>query len=161
MKPVGRNRFSGNLLKKTDKKIEKVKKKRRKGKILSISYDSGFWGAVFGVEAVLKEPNLWNISSWEEGLKLFANVGLEVGLVVGVVSLVRPSTRKKVRKATRKVGRALHQEIESGNQPLIAFLKKYKYVYIDRKGNIGGTNRPRIIIGRMRLKTKDILEGTI
>ncbi|MFH0970281.1 MAG: hypothetical protein V1776_02355 [Candidatus Diapherotrites archaeon] len=65
-----------------------------------------------------------------------------------------------VRKATQEVGKRLGQE-SMHNTELKAFLGKYKYVYVDRKGRIAGTNMPRLIpgVGRIRLQSNKILAG--
>jgi hypothetical protein len=70
------------------------------------------------------------------------------------------ANNRKVREATRNVGRELGRRIQEsdkkGNQ-IHNFLQKYRYVYINRKGELVGTNRPRILAGRMRLESKKIL----
>ena len=65
----------------------------------------------------------------------------------------------EVRKATVSVGQILRKEART-NTELRGLFESHKYVYVDGKGNIAGTNMPRILLaGRLRLKSSDILEG--
>ena len=67
---------------------------------------------------------------------------------------------KAVNKATRQVSRGL-ATTAAKSPDLIDFLGSYKFITIDRKGMLRGTNRERKFgIGRMRLSTKGILKGT-
>ncbi|MCX6800881.1 MAG: hypothetical protein NTZ73_01715 [Candidatus Diapherotrites archaeon] len=63
-----------------------------------------------------------------------------------------------VRRATKLVGRALYKE-QKKNRDLREFLEKYRYVYINMTGDIVGTRLPKIIFGRMRLRTSKIIAG--
>jgi len=64
-----------------------------------------------------------------------------------------------IRKATYKVGAALFDDA-STNKVVREFLESFRYVIIDGKGRVAGTNRKRILgIGRIRLDTKKILDG--
>ncbi|MFH0970847.1 MAG: hypothetical protein V1776_05335 [Candidatus Diapherotrites archaeon] len=65
-----------------------------------------------------------------------------------------------IRQATLEVGKRLGDE-SLHNIELRRFLGKYKYVYVDRKGRIAGTNMPRLIpgVGRIRLSSHKILAG--
>ncbi len=61
--------------------------------------------------------------------------------------------------ATKNVGVALQKELEHSTE-LRDFLGTHHYVYVDRKGNLVGTNRGRILgIGRIRLESHKILTG--
>ncbi|MFH1664337.1 MAG: hypothetical protein ABH986_06070 [archaeon] len=69
---------------------------------------------------------------------------------------------KWVRESTRYLKKKLKEEVRA-NAELKTFLKDYKYVFVDKKGRLAGTNFPRIAgvlgIGRIRIKTKDIVES--
>jgi hypothetical protein len=69
--------------------------------------------------------------------------------------------RKDVRKYTYKAGAELYKEIQlKNNIELRQFLEKYKYVLIDRKGRVTGTNSGRKFgFGRIRLETEKVLNG--
>ena len=59
--------------------------------------------------------------------------------------------------AVRKKYRQLAEELKkTKNMDAIDLLRDYKYVLVDAKGNLAGTNRPRLLIGRKRIKTKKI-----
>ena len=67
--------------------------------------------------------------------------------------------RENVRQATYNVGAELHKESKQ-NPEMMKFLKQHKYVIIDRKGRIAGTNFKRILgFGRLRMETKKIIDG--
>ena len=67
--------------------------------------------------------------------------------------------RGNVRQATHNVGAALHKAVRS-NGELREFLARHKYIFIDRKGRVVGTNTKGILgAGRMRLETMKILKG--
>lgn len=70
------------------------------------------------------------------------------------------ASKTYVKDATLKVGKALAKEIGT-NIGLKRFLESYKYIYLDRKGHIIGTNKNRKLklFGRFRLESKKILDG--
>ncbi len=76
-------------------------------------------------------------------------MGVGVGSVLG---------RSNIRKATEEVGKVLSKEYKNNsNQELIDIVNNHKYVFVDRKGVVVGTNMPRIAgIGRLRLDCKKI-----
>ncbi|HLC92458.1 MAG TPA: hypothetical protein VJH23_02005 [archaeon] len=84
------------------------------------------------------------------------------GALISAVLLNRIAngvSNDSIHRATLLLGKALGEEAQK-NQPLVEFLKPWKYVFVDSTGMIAGTNRPRIAgIGRLRLETKKILEG--
>lgn len=64
-----------------------------------------------------------------------------------------------ITNATERVGVALHEEVPH-SQELKRFLGSWRYVYVDGKGNLVGSNVGRFLkIGRMRLETNKILAG--
>ena len=82
-------------------------------------------------------------------------------IAAGIVSTASASLlmNSSIRRATLRAGVALRQEALD-NRELREFLQPYKYVIIDRKGRIKGTNRKRMLgMGRLRLGTKKILNG--
>ena len=81
-----------------------------------------------------------------------APLGALVGNMVG---------SDRVKRATLIIGKELFKASKK-DASLHHFLSDYKYVFINRKGDLCGTNVPRFFgIGRMRLKTKEILNGSI
>lgn len=89
------------------------------------------------------------------GVASGALLGTGGGTVAGAIS----RGNYDVKKATLLVGKGLSQEAKS-NIDLQTFLDKYKYVFIDKKLRVRGTNRPRLFgIGRMRLKSSRISSG--
>lgn len=94
---------------------------------------------------------------------------LRIGIMAGLAGAFQAAlgaggahlaNNRKVREATKNVGKELGERIqktdELGND-LYGFLKKFTYVYINKKGEIVGTNRPRILVGRMRLESRKII----
>ena len=79
---------------------------------------------------------------------------------LGAVAGMHAAESSSVRKATQKVGVVLHSELKKS--PLLReFLEKYSYVFVDRKGNLVGTNHKRwfLRVGRIRLESKKIIAG--
>ena len=78
-----------------------------------------------------------------------------------MIALAHGLTRRDARKLTFRVGAELYKEIQlKNNAELEQFLKKHRYVLIDRKGRITGTNSGRKFgFGRIRLETEKILNG--
>lgn len=69
------------------------------------------------------------------------------------------ANESRVANVTEQVGFALHEEVPHSPE-LKRFLGSWRYVYIDRKGNLVGTNVGRFLkVGRMRLETNKILAG--
>lgn len=64
---------------------------------------------------------------------------------------------ERIHHSMKMVGKGLYYEARK-NPELKSFLEKYRFVYIDPKGRIVGTNRNRILgIGYLRLVTRRIL----
>ncbi|MDD5162975.1 MAG: hypothetical protein PHD95_02090 [Candidatus ainarchaeum sp.] len=65
-----------------------------------------------------------------------------------------------IRSATKFVGKELSKEALQ-NQDLKTFLQSYKFVIIDRKGRIRGTDQKQVLqgVGRIRLETSRILNN--
>ncbi len=91
-----------------------------------------------------------------EAAKYVVGVALATGAGIGF-KIESP----RVKKATNLFKQGLKRSVES-NEKLKLFLQKHKYVYVDRKGRVRGTNRERVGIGkvrfgRLRIATKEIL----
>ncbi|MFH0715063.1 MAG: hypothetical protein V1977_04890 [Candidatus Diapherotrites archaeon] len=149
MKP---RRFSGIIEGRGLAAIERLKQERVervKGMKDSAKYYSKTGGFLGTVAALTYNP------SFREGVSLVATI--TAGGAIGGAAQEFANQAKKVNKATKLVGRGIGEEAQK-NQNLYAFLKKHRYVYIDKKGRVIGTNRGRILwMGRMRLDTRKIL----
>lgn len=131
--------------------IKKLKKERLKriGAAVPGAATGALTGAALGAEALMLE--LPGIS-----LKTLAIAGSVGGSVLGA-AVGMAIKNEDVRLATERVGYALATEAKK-NTEVKKLLNKFRYVIIDWKGNIVGTNRKRILkIGRFRLSTADIL----
>ncbi|PIN98100.1 MAG: hypothetical protein COT90_05830 [Candidatus Diapherotrites archaeon CG10_big_fil_rev_8_21_14_0_10_31_34] len=115
-------------------------------------------GIVLGGATGLFEPaDLFNKHLIKSALtRLFAGaiVGRTMTFVAGAL---------EIRKATVAVKKELKKEAKS-NFVFNNFLKNYKFIFIDAKGNIVGTNKPRkkflgIKFGRLRIETKDLIQS--
>ncbi len=69
--------------------------------------------------------------------------------------------RGLVKQATTEFARILKLEIRTRNPDakiVVDFLKKHKYIFIDKYGRLAGTSVPNVFgIGRIRIKSSDIL----
>ena len=87
------------------------------------------------------------------------NLAIAGAAGAGLGAVGRLLMRGNVRQATHNVGAALHKAARS-NGELREFLARHKYIFIDRKGRVVGTNTKGILgAGRMRLETIKILKG--
>jgi hypothetical protein len=84
--------------------------------------------------------------------------GIVLGAVGYGVGSHHPFDIVQIRKATKEVGAQIQLDIHV-NIPLRLFIHRYRYVYVDSKGELVGTNLPRLIpgLGRIRLSCKKIL----
>ena len=90
-----------------------------------------------------------------KGLAEIAALSAAAGAIGAGIGYIKGA--KLVRSATRQAGRLIISEARS-NPEMRRFLGKYRYVYLDRKGNLAGTNLPKLPgIGRIRLKTSKLL----
>ncbi|PIN98098.1 MAG: hypothetical protein COT90_05820 [Candidatus Diapherotrites archaeon CG10_big_fil_rev_8_21_14_0_10_31_34] len=108
-------------------------------------------GTVAGTAAFLVNPS----HSFKRAMILIAGTTIS-GAAAGF-----KSSSKEIREATKTVKNELKNEVKE-NQDFKTFLGKYKFIFIDAKGNIVGTNKPRkkflgIKFGRLRIETKELL----
>jgi len=123
-------------------------------------------GAVIGAGAAIM------ISPRETRVKIQTAIGALIG--VNTASIIRSNVEvnRQIKSATKTVGNLLRQEIKQQKNPaLLDFLKQHKYIYVDKEGNLVGTNKDRIqanikikgkkvtlaALGRIRIETKSIL----
>jgi len=140
----------GHVRKLLEKRRKKRQKKARAGRIL---------GTLMAAPVTVYE--LQRSGYLKEGLIAIASA-YAIGRVAGAAA--RSLTyAKRIRRATRMVGEGMAQELKSNpNSPLRELLKNYRYVVVDRHGNVKGTNRKRVLaIGRVRLESKKIFEKAL
>ncbi len=143
-----KKRFRGekDFATKTKEEMRLLLEERRLRKKDTILAVIGIGGAGAGVFTLFKPT-----------LKHALAAAIAAGLPAGTAKYMQES--RKVKEATKRVQKVLVDEAQE-NPDLVKFLKKYKYVIIDRNGNIAGTNMPRLLgIGRIRLSAKKIIEG--
>lgn len=157
-----RERFSGEVSNKASIAAAEVLRSRsRRANLRSgiASVTTLAAGAIPAVKAI-------SSSSLSHGaLKAIALVVASAAAGGAVGALGGHAARSRaVRTATFNLKKILHDECKSYDRkdpfsnPLIAFLYRYKYAYVDKHGHLTGTNVPRIMgIGRMRIATSDVL----
>lgn len=147
--PLRRPRYRGELPPHGIGVIEQVRQARRErvGPVVN----GGLGGAVVGASTAVF-PILLARGSERAGV-IYGLVTTAVGAVAqyGVNS-------GHVRRATRALEGSLRDHVGE-NRPLKTFLEKNRYVFIDRKGQLTGTNLPRLVpgVGRIRLSSARIL----
>ncbi len=95
--------------------------------------------------------------SFREGIAIIGSVTFVSAVMGGITGFANKS--KEVARATHLVGKGLAQEAIQ-NKKLNKLLNHYKYVIVNKKGSIVGTNRKRFLgIGRLRLDNKKIVLG--
>ena len=149
MKKLGKERYPSPIMlsQETTEKIEGLLKIRNKRKKF-VLFSPLIWG---GYVSLLNWLILPEHERKNKGYAILA------GMILGPANTYFFSGQR-VRIATKIVGNALAKEAKE-DKVFGNWLKKYKYVIIDSRGNITGTNLPRILgIGRIRLSTKKILE---
>jgi hypothetical protein len=134
---------------------------RRRKRAREVAKGVGRAGISIGAPAIIgtiREPN------FRTGLSLLTVGGLFV-LVAPILAIVGYRGHygvrsKKIKQATHLIGTGLAKEAQTNNK-LRELLKNNRYVIIDRRGDIRGTNRSQkctLGIGRIRLESKKILE---
>lgn len=135
---------------KTIRELARTRKNRRlaaRSKAVELGWKGGLSGT--GVGVFLRTPATGVLAT---------TLGLG-----GVSAIVAGSAEYSawsgdIKKATHLVGNALHAE-QKTNEKLRALLQKKKYVFINKHNEVVGTNVQRLVAGRLRLSSKDILAG--
>lgn len=146
-----RPRYQGKLGSWTEGHIQRLTKKRkeRMSSTLLVAKAGGlggYLGAVFF--GGIRSPSFYNnVASCLVGTAVGASMGASIG---------HGAHRENIRLATANIARSLRREAKT-NPPLVQFLRKYEYIFIDRKGRITGSNFSGMRVGRLRISTDKIL----
>ncbi len=164
-----REPFSGLNKPKVIRALHGIKSQRKKRVIASakgaaIGFGVGAGGSALMLGMVVGSSSAvkgeWNpIGELPEAVRLSLFTGSVGALAGGAGSYLARSS--KVKLVTRYLGKQLHKEYvkNHSNQSFRDLVNNYKYVFVNRKGELIFTNLPRIVFGRMRLKCIDIRAG--
>ncbi|MFA6064979.1 MAG: hypothetical protein WCW44_00920 [archaeon] len=155
--PVAKTSLTGPRVDVTKKAIEDLLKLREE-RARIIRPDKGSMGIYGAVSLLAHGADYYKAKS----LNFHPNVmdAMLVAIPLMHLGIGTARYRRLINFSTRTVGNALTQELAE-NEELLKIVKQHKYLFIDKKGGIVATNRPRILgIGRMRLDSQKILDGT-
>ncbi len=131
--------------------LQLARKPNRKDVLLG----SGVLSTTFALASSVAE-SLSHNTSFALGVTMIGSA-TALGVAAGP-AVERVASNPGIRKATQLVGSSL-SSLAKKNAELRAFLNAHRYVYVNGKGQIVGTNMPRLIpgVGRIRLESKKIL----
>jgi len=148
-----KDKYANSLSLRSKRRIEALKKHRKRRAVATA--EAALAGSMLGYVAAAQA--LRKNSEFEKLLPVINACAATAAGGVGGGVYLRHS--EEVKKATNLLGVALAKETKKNSQ-LRDFLLQYRYVIIDGKGNIKGTNSERFLkIGRIRLESKKILAG--
>lgn len=165
-KPAKPKKFTGTLSNKTAKTKASLifQRRERKDRTVDAGIQYGLLGGVPGAAFGAVASTLVENQSFISGIGIMAGSMAITGSILGSLKgrSAYSSESRKVRAATNLVGKALSEEVLP-NSELRNFLNKWKYVFVNRKGEIVGSkvNVPKLFkVGYVRLETRKILDGT-
>ncbi|MBU2100762.1 hypothetical protein KKG83_00515 [Candidatus Micrarchaeota archaeon] len=139
-----RERYKGGISRETAKRIVKIKDERRyRAKVTGTAAGVGSLSGIL----VAVNPDLVSL------------IGTSA-IALGVAGLYK-SASKEVRKATRDLIGDLHNQSKNDSN-FRDYVLKHKYIFIDKKGRITGSNYKgfgigKVRIGRLRISREEIL----
>ncbi len=113
--------------------------------------------ATVPLAAVVTGPELVHAFHQAAGRPLRESIAVVTGIFASAGVAIHADASRNVKKATYRVGAELCKEAKK-NKALFDFLTSHKYVLIDRKGRLVGTNK-KAVFGLGRLIVSDISFG--